>query len=80
MDDLFVLQRGLGKTIALWTQGDFTLDGKMDAADLDVLGSYWGTGVDASEGLAAFASVVPEPSVMMGGLTLLVLSRKRNHR
>lgn len=74
LDDFFLLQRNFNATGALWTQGDFTLDGVVNLSDLNVLAQFWGTGT-APGSLPAFASLVPEPGMLLA--PLLLLGRRR---
>ena len=61
-------QKGVndGQT-AIWTEGDFNGDGKVDGSDVTILAGNWQYGVDAA------AVSVPEPSTMVGLLSLCLL-------
>jgi uncharacterized lipoprotein YddW (UPF0748 family) len=76
LDDFFILARNLNGSGALWTQGDFTLDGVVDVNDLNVLATYWGVGTPAGS-LPALATLIPEPGALGVLAGLLTLRRSR---
>ncbi|MCC6681536.1 MAG: PEP-CTERM sorting domain-containing protein, partial [Phycisphaeraceae bacterium] len=72
-----ILGDNWGSSDAYWLLGDFTGDGSVNLADLQVLGDNWGTGTGTGTDLA-FADALrlaglslPEPSSI---ILLLVLS------
>jgi hypothetical protein len=56
--------------------GDMNLDGFIDENDFNIVGSYWGYGIDYAEGLPTPLSV-PEPSSLTVLIVAIVTSRLR---
>jgi hypothetical protein len=71
-DDAAILATNWGATSMNWSDGDFDSDGTVGAADASILAANWGHGVTE-------AASVPEPaaSILLGGLVVLCLSRRR---
>ncbi|MFP4105316.1 MAG: dockerin type I domain-containing protein [Phycisphaerae bacterium] len=72
--DLAVVSTWWGRTDATWQTGDFTGDGLVGRADLEILNAHYGLRASSPEELEAMISV-PEPAtmlvLMMGGAILL---------
>jgi uncharacterized membrane protein len=82
--DFNVLAENFGKTGRAWSQGDFTRDGAVTLADFNALAANFGLSASASgpspQDWAALSSAVPEPTLSVGSLALLVLARRRRVR
>lgn len=78
LDDFFAIAANFGQTGRLWHQGDFNLDGLVDARDFDLLSYHWGTGVTGT--LDAMPYILPEPGMLtlLGGAVILL--RRRSSR
>ena len=62
VNDLTVVLTHFGVTGAVWSQGDFTYDGRVDINDLTIVLANFGQSLGSpGAGLAA----VPEPSVLV---------------
>ncbi|MCC6682018.1 MAG: hypothetical protein IT445_14045, partial [Phycisphaeraceae bacterium] len=71
-----ILGDNWGSSDAYWLLGDFTGDGSVNLADLQVLGDNWGTGTGSDlkfdEALQQLGLSIPEPNA--GVLLLIAVS------
>jgi uncharacterized lipoprotein YddW (UPF0748 family) len=79
MTDLFAVTGNFNTTGKLWTEGDFTLDGRVDVNDLSFLAAHWGSGASGAIEPFPLMHLIPEPGAMMaaGAVALATLRRRR---
>lgn len=87
-DDLLAVAQNYGSAATAWTAGNFNDDSAVDFDDLLVLAANYGTSAASLDALpASFAAdfalaqaLVPEPTVLLGALSLGLVNRRRRRR
>jgi uncharacterized lipoprotein YddW (UPF0748 family) len=75
LDDFFAVAGNFGQSGRRWHQGDFNLDGLVDARDFDLLALNWGVGI---EGVAPdMPLMLPEPGMLSLLSAAVILLRRR---